>query len=259
MTSTSPTSMPAMVSHFAPDVGLVGGFTLLSPFETVALPPGYTGTLPAKVQTLDWMYLLTVGSGAAGLGKPVSILGNNFGFRRQAYEEVGGYSNMGFTIIEDFALMRKVRQQTRWRVQFPLDANTAIFSFPPDGWREFLDQRRRWAAGGKEVGLFAKYLMILAFLTILGIISTGFFSFKLMAIGLASKWLSDLLLLWRCAHALRRKTLLKYFLFFEVYVFLYSFAFAPTVLLPATVHWKGVRYRWDARGRIKSVGEKPSS
>lgn len=243
----------AMTQHFTPETGLVGGFTLLTPLRGEAPSPD---GLFAKLQTLDWMYLLTAGAGAAGWGKPVSILGNNFGFRRAAYDHVGGYEAIGFTIVEDFALMQKIVRDTKWLVRFPLDPAAAIYSFPPASWREFFHQRQRWAAGGKEMGGLAKYLMAIAFCALVAIVLAGFISWKLMLAGLAGKFFVDALLLWRCAAALRCKYLLQYFLLFEFYFFIYSFVFAPAILLPATVHWKGVRYRWNMRGKIKSVEEK---
>jgi len=247
----------AMTARFAAEIGLVGGFTLLSPSPALRelVPASHRDHLFAKIQTLDWMYLLTVGVGAAGLGKPVSILGNNFGFRREAYEQVGGYEKLGFSIIEDFALMHKIANATRWRVSFPLAQDTAIFSFPTQTWREYLEQRRRWAAGGKEVGWFAKLLMLVAFCARLAVVLAAFFSSQVALLGLLALFLVDGLLLWRCANVLDYQALLKYFPLFEIYFLLYSLYLAATVLLPATVHWKGVRYRWNMWGRIKGVEE----
>jgi len=250
--------MAAMARHFESSVGLVGGFTLLSPISSVKhlLNAGFKDRQAAKVQTLDWMYLLTVGVGAAGLGKPVSILGNNFGFRRKAYDQVGGYRAMGFSIIEDFALMQKLLKETDWQVKFPLDHQTCIFSFPPSTWKQFLDQRRRWAAGGKEVGFFAKYLMILAFARHLAIILSGMVSWQLFLAGIASTFIVDFAMLLHAGIALKRRDLLKHFFLFELYYFVHSFAFAPTVALPTTVHWKGINYRMGVSGKIRRVDER---
>jgi cellulose synthase/poly-beta-1,6-N-acetylglucosamine synthase-like glycosyltransferase len=241
-----PSWIPQMVSYFAPKVGLVGGFTLLSPRDK-------TSSLFAKIQTLDWMYLLTIGAGAAGLGKPVSIIGNNFGFRRSAYEAVGGYEKLGFSIIEDFALMRAIHEQTHWQVIFPLDPQIAITTVPPSNWREFYEQRQRWAAGGKDVSLLAKWFMVIAFLGHLVCLTAFLISAKLAIACFAVLAGVDFLLISQSARMLGRRDLLAVFPLFEIYYFLYSFFFAPTVLLPATVRWKGVHYRWNLQGKIKQV------
>jgi len=243
---TPPSWIPQMISYFASNVGLVGGFTLLSSREK-------TNTIFAKIQTLDWMYLLTVGAGAAGLGKPVSIIGNNFAFRRATYEAVGGYEKLGFSIIEDFALMRAIHEQTHWQIIFPLDPQIAITTESATSWREFYEQRQRWAAGGKEVGPLTKWFMVIAFLGHLICLTAFFISAKLAIICFAVLAGVDFLLIWQSARRLGRRDLLAIFPLFEIYYFLYSFFFAPTVLLPATVRWKGVHYRWNLRGKIKQV------
>jgi len=244
-----PSWISQMVGYFTPEVGLLGGFTLLAPREQ-------NNSMFAKIQTLDWIYLLAVGAGAAGLGKPLSIIGNNFAFRRAAYDAVGGYEKIGFSIIEDFALMRAIAEQTKRRVIFPIDARTTMISKPARGWREFYEQRQRWAAGGKEAGMLAGIFMLIAFLGHLACIAAWFISMPLAFICLLTLLSSDFLLLWKTTARLERKDLLKVFPLFEMYYFFYSFLFAPTVLLPATVRWKGVQYRWNFLGKIKRVEEK---
>jgi len=244
-----PSWISQMAGYFTSEVGLVGGFTLLA-------PSGQNNSLFAKIQTLDWIYLLAVGAGAAGLGKPLSIIGNNFAFRRAAYDAVGGYEKIGFSIIEDFALMRAINERTKWRVIFPIDARTTMISKPANGWREFYEQRQRWAAGGKEVGTLAGIFILIAFLGHLACFAAWFIALPLALICLLALVSSDFLLLWKTAVRLERKDLLKVFPLFEMYYFFYSFIFAPTVLLPTTVRWKGVQYRWNFRGKIKRVEEK---
>jgi cellulose synthase/poly-beta-1,6-N-acetylglucosamine synthase-like glycosyltransferase len=240
--------MAQMAGYFTPGVGLAGGFTLLSEGNRKA-------SLFTSVQTLDWIYLLTIGAGAAGLGRPVSIIGNNFAFRRAAYEAVGGYQKIGFSIIEDFALMRAIDEQTDWQIVFPLDPQLAITSDPAKTWREFYEQRQRWAAGGKEAGGLAKAFLLAAFLGHLACLVAAFISTALAASCFFILAGADFLLLWQSTRRLKRQELLRIFPLFEIYYFFYSFFFAPTVLLPARVRWKGVQYYWNYRGKIKRVKE----
>jgi len=244
-----PNWMAHMTSYFTPGVGLAGGFTLLSEANKKA-------SRFANMQALDWIYLLTIGAGAAGLGRPVSIIGNNFAFRRAAYEAVGGYQKIGFSIIEDFALMRAIDEKTDWQIIFPLDPQLVIASEPAKTWREFYEQRQRWAAGGKEAGGLAKAFMLAAFLGHLACFVAAFISTALAASCFFILAGADFLLLWQSTRRLARRELLRIFPLFEIYYFLYSFFFAPTVLLPATVRWKGVSYRWNFSGKIKRVEEK---
>jgi len=241
----------SMVSGFTPETGMAGGFTLLSNFQNPR--DGFF----SRVQNVDWIYLLSVGAGAAGLGKPVSILGNNFGFRREVYDAVGGYRRLGFSIIEDCALMNAMISQTSWRVRFVLESDAAILSLPPLTWRAFIDQRKRWSAGGKEVSSFGKLLLIAGFLrhiaTILGFIFIKPIALVIAGIFLVS--LADFSLLWHVSSRLRCRDALIYFPFFEIYFLLYSFLFAPVVALPTTVRWKNVDYHWRFGRRVHKIKE----
>ncbi|MCG8607886.1 glycosyltransferase [bacterium] len=234
-------------SYYEHDVGLVGGFTLLDERHDAT-------SLFGKVQSLDWAYLLSIGSGAIGMQTPLSVLGNNFSFRRQAYEEVGGYRNMDFTIIEDFALMKTLLQKTSWKVRYPIDAEMLVYSHPMSGLREFYHQRKRWSAGGKEVGLYGKFLMFIAVLVhillpITPLVTTPFGVVASTLLVLSA----DFALLWRTTGLIGRRDLLFYFPIWEPFYFLYTVLFTPVLLLPTRVTWKEISYSWKLNWKIKRM------
>jgi cellulose synthase/poly-beta-1,6-N-acetylglucosamine synthase-like glycosyltransferase len=240
----------AHAAYYENDVGLVGGFTLLD--EKQDRTP-----LFGKIQSLDWAYLLSIGSGAIGLGKPLSVLGNNFSFRRQAYETVGGYRNMEFTIIEDFALMKTLLQKTPWRALYPIDPGMVVYSRPMPNLKKFYHQRKRWSAGGKEVGLYGKFLMALSMTVHLLLPVSIFILPPLYPIaGLALILIADFLLLWRTTGLVNRRDLLKYFPCWEIFYFFYTIFFAPVLLFPTTVIWKDTSYSWKFNWKMKRMEEK---
>jgi len=237
------------VSYYTAQVGMVGGFTLLDE------PDDKTGFW-GKLQSLDWAYLLSVGSGAIGFGLPLSILGNNFSFRRRAYEEVGGYRNMGFTIIEDFALMKALIRQTDWKVRYPINRDMLVTSNPMPSIRAFIGQRKRWAAGGKEVGFYGKFLMFISVLLhCLVPVSFIQMSFGPAVLAAAILFAADFILLWRTTGMVRRRDLLRYFCVWELFYFLYTILFTPALLFPTTVTWKGVTYKWHINWQLKKMFE----
>ncbi len=238
----------AHASYYADDVGLVGGFTLLD-------QPRDRTSLFGRVQSLDWAYLLSIGSGAIGLGKPLSVLGNNFSFRKSAYEEVGGYRKMGFTIIEDFALMRTLVQQTAWQVRYPISPDMLVTSLPMKTVSAFYQQRKRWSAGGKEVGWYGKFLMSVAMLVHLGIPLTLLTDIWQGAIGLLVVLGADFCLLWRTTGMANRRDLLRQFPLWEGFYFLYTAFFAPVLLLPTTVTWKQISYSWKLNWKLRRMWE----
>ena len=132
----------AMTDAFADDaVGIVCGLARIRP------RPGHPFD---RVQALDWRLLLGVVSAAAEAGAPATGMGNNMGVRRAAYDAVGGYPALPFSVTEDFTLVRAIADQTDWRVRFPLDARSVVWTLPADGVAETYGQRRRWARGGLD-------------------------------------------------------------------------------------------------------------
>jgi cellulose synthase/poly-beta-1,6-N-acetylglucosamine synthase-like glycosyltransferase len=177
-------------------------------------------------------------------------------FRKQAYDSVGGYRSMGFTIIEDFALMRQLVNKTEWQVLYAADKEMLVISKPMPDLPAFYEQRKRWSAGGKEVGWYGKFLMSVSFVSHLSlfaawILSPGLQTFLLTLLVLAV----DFLLQIRSAKRFDRLDLMKYFLFWEAFYFVYTSFFAPVLLLPTTVKWKDVRYKWQFDWRIDRVDE----
>lgn len=234
-------------AYYQQNVGMVGGFTLLDEKNDGA-------SLFGKIQSLDWAYLLSVGTGFMGFGIPLSVLGNNFSFRREAYEEVGGYRNMGFTIIEDFALMKTLVKKTSWKVLYPIDSKMLVYSHPMSTISEFYRQRKRWSAGGKEVGFYGKFLMLISVMVHLLIpISFFIFNFQLSFLALLGVLLADFSLLFRTIGLVRRRDLLKYFLLWEGFYFLYTILFTPVLLFPTTVKWKNISYQWKFNWKLKKM------
>ncbi len=234
-------------AYYQQNVGMVGGFTLLDEKNDGA-------SLFGKIQSLDWAYLLSVGTGFMGFGIPLSVLGNNFSFRREAYEEVGGYRNMGFTIIEDFALMKTLVKKTSWKVLYPIDSKMLVYSHPMSTIIKFYRQRKRWSAGGKEVGFYGKFLMLISVMVHLLIpISFFIFNFQLSFLALLGVLLADFSLLFRTIGLVRRRDLLKYFLLWEGFYFLYTILFTPVLLFPTTVKWKNISYQWKFNWKLKKM------
>ncbi len=159
------------IAYFDEQTGMVGGVTSLFPGQNIELPdfkPGWFSDL----QALDWLYLQTLAAGSAAAGKPISILGNNFGFRREAYNAVGGFEALRFSVTEDFALMKAVADQTDWKIRYTVDTQNMIFSQPVKTVKAFLNQRLRWTKGGRQARPFAYLIVGLSVLAHLAILLT---------------------------------------------------------------------------------------
>src|SRR4030095_8571351 len=99
------------VSYYESNTGMVCGFTSVKS----------ENSLFAKVQNIDWMYLLTLASASTGLRMIMSCVGNNLSFRKESYENAGGYESIDFSVTEDLALMRKIDSMKEYNIHFPVD------------------------------------------------------------------------------------------------------------------------------------------
>ena len=227
-------------AFFSPEVGLVAGFTILE-----------AKGLFAKLQCLDLLHLLTISWGATGIGKPTSAMGKNLGFRRRAYEEIGGYQGLGVALSEELALLKAIHDTHLWRIRFIADPSQTTTASPVKSFPEFLNQRKRWTlAGLKRISLFGQFVLVTAFCSrILVIILLLLSPLRGNYLGLAATVflvisLSDFLILFRSIVRLKRKDLLKYSpLMFPFQLFYQSIVGTLVLLGRRQLYWRGRKYK----------------
>lgn len=211
------------------NVGLVAGFTSLR-----------SGTLFEAVQALDWFVLFSIAAATIRLRFPVTAVGNNLSVRRKAYDAVGGYRHIPFSVTEDYALFHAITSTGVFNAKFPVDAGTLVASLPCENWKSLFHQKKRWFTGGagmdmKSISLFATgyifkslLLLTLAFEGVGGVVVPF-----LVKLGV------DFLLVRPALRTFDRLDLIWAFLPFELYYILYVVVFPPLVLLNKEVMWKG--------------------
>lgn len=227
------------VAYFDEQTGMVGGLTSLLPTAQIKGVPGHSN-LFSKMQALDWLYLQTVAAGSSQAGKPITILGNNFGFRKKAYEDVGGFKQLGFSVTEDFKLMQAMVSQTKWKIRHTTDSENTIYSKPVERVKDFYAQRSRWIFGGRRARPFA-YLIVglslLAHLAVLATFSVQLWT-RLAAIALGLIIGMDYFILKKVTRITAQRNLLRWFLPFEIYYISNLILFSLTALIPQKVRWK---------------------
>ncbi len=236
-----PTWAKATVRPYLADsqLGLVGGVTLNEPNgQPKVRPPWFYG-----MQALDSAYLMGLAAGAVANGRPLSCIGNNLSFRRAAYEAVGGYRGIPFSVTEDFALFRAILKRTAYTVRYPVDPATTNRSRPLDSVGELYRQRKRWARGGLDIDIDGYMVLIIAFLAHLSVVVAPWALGPLIAVGLlVVKCAGDALVLWTTLRLLGRTDLLRHFAIYEVYYFAYVVLLPFVLLFDRHVEWKGRRY-----------------
>jgi cellulose synthase/poly-beta-1,6-N-acetylglucosamine synthase-like glycosyltransferase len=227
------------VDYFEDDTGMVGGLTMLSPMPFTNL--GNTKfSIFKNIQALDWLLLQTIASASSNAGMPITILGNNFGFRLQAYRATGTFKKMKFSVTEDYVLMRAIEKTKVWKIKYTMDADNTIFSFPVSGLRHFYLQRKRWIVGGKGMRTWGYFISGLSMITHLFMVLIFIFmQWKITAaLGIGLIFGTDYLIINRQLKKLSVNHLKKYFIAFEIFYTCYLIFFGLTFPLMQNVKWK---------------------
>ncbi|MHB1279229.1 MAG: glycosyltransferase [Bacteroidia bacterium] len=142
-----PTWAKELVKNFIGNTGVVSATTLIAD----------TGWY-ARMQRIDWLYLMGLLKSAANLGIPCTAVGNNMAVSKEAYWATGGYENIDFSITEDFKLFRAIIERGYGWKHLNNAASTSISAPVPD-FRTLLTQRKRWLIGGRELPVHWKLLL----------------------------------------------------------------------------------------------------
>ena len=221
----------AIASHYIDDVGMVDSFT-----SQLADRP-FSG-----MQAIDFIYLLIVAGGTINLGLPISCIGNNMSFRKKAYDEIGGYEALPFSVTEDFTLLKAIYELNKYKIVFPLENDAVVTSLACPNIKSLYRQKKRWAVGGLGVPIRGFFIMFWGYLTSLAVILTPlFFSAEWMYL-VFFKIVIDFFVLLPVHQKLGIVKNLKYFLAYEIYYVLYVLALPIMVLLSRKVIWKGRKY-----------------
>ncbi|MBL8026333.1 MAG: glycosyltransferase [Fibrobacteres bacterium] len=116
-------------------------------------------SLLSKFQRADLHYLMTIAHLSAKLGWPLSSMGNNMGYVKSDYYEVGCYETLGANIVEDYQLMLAFKR--RGKKIAVLEKCVPVLTKPEESFKAFLLQRIRWASGAFLPNL-SMHIMLLA-------------------------------------------------------------------------------------------------
>lgn len=130
-----------MVSHFEPDVAMVVGYV-----ETIAKDDD-DATWVEKFEATDWFSLMMVSRSLTHFGWKFASSANNQGYRRSAFEAIGGFGSSGRAPSGDEDLLtQRMGKLPDMRVVFASAPETRVLTSPMPGLMPFLNQRRRWVS-----------------------------------------------------------------------------------------------------------------
>ncbi|HPG40794.1 MAG TPA: glycosyltransferase [bacterium] len=209
-----PTWIENMVTYFTPKTGFVIGF---SQFGAKNEPQNCI----ERLQAFDFLQMMGVAAGTCNIGVPMAASGQNLGYRRDAFMQIGGFTRIAHRVSgDDVLLLQLVKKYTDYRIVFAADPRSRAFSAPQPDLVSFINQRIRWASNGSyqlflNIPFFAYLLLyyVFSFFILFGL-SCSFFTHHHQAFflsGLLIKLLADFAITLKSALTFQRTDLLKYF------------------------------------------------
>ena len=106
------------------------------------------GTFFGKLQSLEFISLISSAAGSCNAGFPLLANGANIAFTRQAFDNSGGFSeNMQYPSGDDMFLMMNIKRNFGSQSIRFIKATEAIVNTPSTlGLKPFLQQRMRWVS-----------------------------------------------------------------------------------------------------------------
>ena len=129
-----------MVAHFAPDVAMVVGYV-------ESTRAGARGGPLHTFETIDWLSLMLTSRSLTRFGWAFASSANNQGYRRTAFDKIGGFGASGRAPSgdEDLLTQRMGRLQ-EGRIVFADTPEVRVLTRPMPTLGTLLNQRRRWVS-----------------------------------------------------------------------------------------------------------------
>jgi cellulose synthase/poly-beta-1,6-N-acetylglucosamine synthase-like glycosyltransferase len=244
--SVSETWLREVADCFEPRVGMVVGFSQIEvPGRIRGLRQGWEG--------VDFFFLMLAALGSVRLRRPMAASGQNLSFRREAFEEVGGYSAIRHRASgDDVLLLQLIRRTGHWKIAFATSEGSFAVHPASPGWKQLLSKRTRWASNApyqmRMDPLFFAYLCATFAMSLLLVGTTALaIAAGTSALWPLGCWIAKLVSEWWLMRAgiavFGRRDLCSYFPLWTVTQPLYVVAVGVLGCL-GRFEWKGQRHWW---------------
>ena len=219
----------AMLSGLNNHIGLVTGTSVVAGKGWLAL-----------MQRIDWLQATGMLKVVSDLNIPVTTMGNNMLVTREAYEAVGGYENLPFSVTEDLELFNHIKKKFKTVNLFNADVNNR--SKPQKTLTELFKQRKRWMWGAFELPILMIILLILQSSFIVLLILLLFINPLIALLVLLLKFTLRYIFLAMVARKIQEKVDLISSFVFEIFNMGFSFFSVLFYLFSGPIVWKERKY-----------------
>lgn len=178
-----------------------------------------TGSFVSKFQCLDFMSLQGITAASVAAGFHSMCNGANLAYSKNIFEQVGGFKGIdNIASGDDMMLMHKIYKHDKKGVGFLFSQDAVVLTQPMPTWREFFNQRIRWASKADKFD----DKRIIAVLAVVYLFNVSFIAVPLAAVWhnqLWSWWLVmilfkiviELRFMWPVAKFFKERKLLRWF------------------------------------------------
>lgn len=189
------------------------------------------------LQSLEWLYLNSIGSAAVGWNKPMSCFGNNLAVRKSDFLAVGGYEKIKFSVTEDLALLHAIHDSGK-SVRYLPHPDSLVFTKSNDTIKDYLRQHHRWVVGAKDIGTLSFLFVLTSIAMWLSLSLSVIFLIPFLAISIfVVRFALDYLIINSALNYTKSK-IHKSWLIPAVFFFMIMELVAPFLLLKKNIIWK---------------------
>jgi cellulose synthase/poly-beta-1,6-N-acetylglucosamine synthase-like glycosyltransferase len=173
-------------------------------------------TLFEQMQTLEFSFLIGIGASFIGNGRASTCNGANLAYRKDVFNEVGGFFGIDdLASGDDELLLQKVAMRYPGRIGFLKKRDAIVYTHAKHKLSGFIQQRRRWASKStkyKDKKIIALAVSMWLFNVLLLVNALlGFYNvyfFKLFLVEIALKYLFEIVFLLPVLAFLKRSWLI---------------------------------------------------
>lgn len=225
-----PTWLNGLLQGFESNIGIVTGFSLIK-----------SQTIFQHCQALDWALALGMVRVAEALQQPITTMGNNMAVRREAYEAVGGYETIPFSVTEDFELFRHI-VQAGFGFRTLINPWVTAYSTPVLSWQALMQQRKRWMRGAVQLPWPIVSILVLQALFFPLWLGVCLWHWPTSAAVWALKWGLQTIFLRNILRQAKAEALMPYVWIYDFWAVFFTMGMLVYAKLPGALHWKGRQY-----------------
>jgi len=228
-----PSWLSEISKHFTDNVGVVAGYS----------PNTFSSGNTLFNSFLHYEELKNSLWAAAGTGLNNAFMctGRNLAYRKKVFEQVGGYEKIKHSVSgDDDLFIQLVQKETDWKVRYMTSPQSFVHTFPPESFKQFVNQRIRHISASKYYPLKIKTVYAASHSFILSILVAFFLNPIAALILLMLKFNIDAAIVARGKNIFSEEFSILEFFRDEMLLILYTFGIVPLGYVK-NFSWKGAR------------------